>query len=153
MPDDLLRHVIGPTPLSSAWVWLVALLAVAVIAWYAAVFVLTRPAAPRLVARVHDALVRRRFAGAVRRIRDRFRAGELGDAPAGAALSQALRDFLHQATGVRAQYMQLNELADGELARAAPLLARINDVQFNARSDESVEGLSSATEELILSWT
>lgn len=153
MPDDLLPHVIGPTPLSSGWVWLVALLAVAVIAWYAAVFVLTRPGAPQLVARVHDALVRRRFAGAVRRIRDRFRAGELGDAPAGAALSQALRDFLHQATGVRAQYMQLNELADGELARAAPLLARINDVQFNARSDESVEGLSSAAEELILSWT
>ena len=71
---------------------------------------------------------------------------------AGAALSSTLRDFLQAATGARAQYMQLDELAKGELPQAVPLLARINDARFNKTSTEDVGELSFAAEELILSW-
>jgi hypothetical protein len=157
VPDDLLRYLLGPAPLPSWWTWLAIVLALLLIGWYAALLFWTRPPErqriPRFVQRAHAALLRRRFAGSVRRIIERYRTGELDAADAGAALSRTLRDFLHAATGAAAQYMQLDELAEGELSRAAPLLARINDIQFNARSTEDVAGLSGATEELILSWS
>lgn len=157
MPDDLLRFVIGPSPVSWWWLWLALLLVAVLACWYIALIWWTRPAqsrhVPHVVERVQAALVRRRFAGAVRRVGERFRAGELDGAHASAALSRTLRDFLTAATGARVQYMQLGEMTEGEVARAAPLLARINDVQFNARSGEDVAGLSAAAEELILTWT
>lgn len=157
MPDDLLRYVIGPTPASWWWMWLALLLAAVLAGWYVAVILWTRPPesrhVPHVVERVQAALVRRRFATEVRRVGERYRAGELGGAQAGAALSATLRDFLTAATGARAQYMQLAEMTDGEVARATPLLARINDVQFNAHSAEDIADLSGATEELILTWT
>jgi hypothetical protein len=157
VPDDLLRYVIGPTPVPWWWLFWVLLLVAVLIGWYVAVFAWTRPPesrhVPHVVERVQAALVRRRFAGAVRRVGERFRAGDLDGAHASAALSATLRDFLTAATGARARYMQLHEMTEGEVARAAPLLARINDVQFNARSGEDVAGLSEAAEELILTWT
>jgi hypothetical protein len=157
VPDDLLRYVIGSSPVSWWWLWLTLLLVAVLAGWYVAVIWWTRPPesrhVPHLVERVQAALVRRRFAGAVRRVGERFRAGELDGAHASAALSRTLRDFLTAATGARAQFMQLGEMTDGEVARAAPLLARINDVQFNVGSGEDVAGLSDAAEELILTWT
>lgn len=155
MPDDLLRYVIGPPSVSWWWMWLALLLVAVLIGWYVAVFGWTRPErhVPHVVERVQAALVRRRFATAVRRVGERFQAGELDSAHASAALSATLRDFLSATTGTRAQYMQLVDMTEGEVARAAPLLARINDVQFNTHSDEDVAGLSVATEELILTWT
>ena len=41
--DDLLRHVIGPTPYSLWWLWLAVLLLLVLILWYAGVFLLTMP--------------------------------------------------------------------------------------------------------------
>ena len=43
MPDDLLRHVIGPTPYSSLWLWLAIALSVLLVGWYAGVFLFTMP--------------------------------------------------------------------------------------------------------------
>ena len=86
VPGDLLRYVGGPGPYSSWWLWLgLALLAV-VIAWYAAVFVATMPGSRlrriRVLRDVHGRLLRRRFAGTIRRITDGRRRGELSDAQA-----------------------------------------------------------------------
>lgn len=156
MPDDLLRHVIGPAPVGWVWVLLAIVLTAVLVGWYTAVFVFTstrRAGPPRVVERARDALLRRRYAARARRIGGQFAAGELADAPACAALSETVRDFLHAATGVRVPYMQLDELAASDLAAAAPLLARLNDVQFSTASTEDVASLSGAAEELILSWT
>lgn len=157
MPDDLLRYVIGPAPVSAAWTWLAAALLLAVVGWYAAVFAITTPRTrtdrPGLVATARESLLRRRVARDVRRIVERRRAGELTDAQAGAALSGALRGFLQQVSGLRARYMQVDEIAGGDLAPAAPILSRLNDVQFNDRSTDDVDALGTATEELILSWS
>ncbi|MDT5069932.1 MAG: hypothetical protein QOK02_6087 [Mycobacterium sp.] len=157
MPDDLLRHVIGPTPYSSWWLSAAVLVFIVLIVWYAGVFALTMPARRLrelpVVGALHGDLVRRRFARAVHQIGERYRAGELGAAAAGAAVSAALRGFLQQATGVRAQYMQVEQIAGGELARAAPLLEQLDDAQFNAASRVDVSAVSESTEELIRSWT
>lgn len=156
MPDDLLRFVGGPMPYSSGWLWLGLVIVLLVIAWYVGVFVWTLPA-QRLrrlpVARsLHARLLRRRYARSVHRIAARHRDGELTDAEAGAAMSRILRSFLHQATGTRAQYMQLDDIASGELAPAAPTLAALDDAQFNAASPVRVGDVGATTEELIRSW-
>jgi len=157
VPDDLLRHVIGPTPYSSWWLWTAVLLLVVLIIWYAGVFALTMPAGRLrnlpVVGAMHGDMVRRRFARTVHQIGQKYRAGDLATAPAGAAVSAALRGFLQQVTGVRAQYMQVEQIAASELASAAPLLEQLDDAQFNAASQVDISAVSQSTEELIRSWT
>ncbi|MGV9801123.1 hypothetical protein ACWDTP_24065 [Mycobacterium sp. NPDC003449] len=155
--DDLLRHVIGPEPYSAWWLWVAAALVLVLIAWYAAVFVLTMPGRRLrdlpVVGAARGELIRRRAARAVRGIGDRYRAGDLTARRAGAALSSELRTFLQDATGVAAQYMQVDAIADSELAPAAPILSELTDVQFNQRSAVDIGAVSEHTEELIRGWT
>ncbi|GFG52549.1 hypothetical protein CQY20_09315 [Mycolicibacterium agri] len=156
MPDDLLRFVVGPTPYSTLWLWLGLLTIAAVIAWYAAVLLWTQPAhrlrtMPGLRV-VHAKLLRRRFARSVHAIGERHRAGELSAAQAGAQMSRTLRSFLHQATGIPAQYMHVDEIASTELADTAPLLAAFNDVQFNTDSEVALSTVGASTEEMIRTW-
>ncbi len=156
MPDDLLRFVFGPTPYSASWLWLALGLLTLVIAWHVGVFVWTLPSHQLrrlpLIRSVHATLLRRRFARAVGSIGERYRAGGLSAAQAGAQMSGTLRSFLHQATGTRAQYMHVDDIGSSDLAAAAPLISRLNDVQFNTGSQVNVEEAGSATEELIRKW-
>jgi hypothetical protein len=157
VPDDLLRHVFGPQPYSSWWLWLAVLLILTVIGWYAGVFVWTLPS-HRLrripvVRRMHALVIRNRFAHCVQRIGGEHDVGRMSAPAACAAISRTVRSFLHQATGVRAQYLQIGAMADGGLAPAAPLLTRLGDAQFNAESDIDVADMSARAQELIRSWT
>lgn len=157
MPGDLLRFVGGPTPYSSWWLWLAIILLVVVIVWYAAVFVVTLPN-DRLrelpaFGDLHARLTRRRFAGGIRHIIELRRRGELSDAQAYDQMSHTVRSFLHQATGVRAQYLHVDEIAAGTLAPAAPLIAALRDARFGAGTDADPDRLGAQAEELIRSWT
>lgn len=157
MSDELLRFVSGPTPYSSWWLWLAVSLTVVLIGWYGAVFVFTMPGRRLrdlpIIGAARSELVKRRSARAVRAIGARHRAGELGAAPAAAAVSRELRAFLHAATGTRAEYMQLDEIAAGELAPAAPVLTDLTDAQFNADSVVDVGAAADSAEELIDAWS
>ena len=157
MSDELVRFVIGPTPYSSWWLWLAALLLVVLIGWYVAVFVFTMPGRRLrglpVIGVARSELVKRRSARAVRAVGARYRAGELAAAPAAAAVSRELRAFLHAATGARAEYMQVDAIAAGELASAAPVLAELTDAQFNADTIVDVGAASDSAEELIHSWS
>lgn len=157
MPGDLLRFIGGPTPYSSWWLWLAALLLVVVIVWYAVVFVTTLPSSRLrelpMLGDVHARLTRRRFAGAIRGITERRRRGELSTADAYDQMSHTVRSFLHQATGVRAQYLHVDELAAGDLAPAAPLIAALRDARFDTGADADPDRLGARAEELIRSWT
>ena len=157
MPDDLLRHVIGPQAYSSWWLWLGLLLIVSVIGWYAGIFVWTLPS-HRLrripvVRRLHARLIRNRFARRVRSIADEHCAGQMSAPVACAAISRTVRSFLHQSTGARAQYLHVEAMADAELAGATPLLTRLGDAQFNAQTTVDVADVSARAQELIRSWT
>ncbi|KWX21642.1 hypothetical protein AFM11_24265 [Mycolicibacterium wolinskyi] len=157
MPDDLLRYVIGPSPYSSAWWWLAGTLIVVLIVWYTAVFVLTssnqRLRDLPILGAAREELIKRRATRAVRSIGNRYRAGDLAARPAGAALSRELRTFLHATTGIRAQYMQVDDIAASTLAPAAPILSELTDVQFNDRSTVDVGVASESAEELIRAWS
>lgn len=156
MPDDVLQFIFGPTPYSMSWLWLGLALLLLIIAWYVGVVVWTLPA-HRLrtipgVRAVHAKLLRRKFVRAVRSIDGRHRAGELSAQNAGRQMSRTLRSFLHQATGTPAQYLHVQKIRSGDLADAAPVLAALNDAQFNSESDIDVGEISSTAEELIRSW-
>lgn len=157
MSDELVRFVSGPTPYSSWWVWLAVALLVVLVGWYAAVFVFTMPRQRirglPLLGAARSELAKRRSARTVRAIGERYRAGELAAAPAAAAISRELRAFLHAATGTRAEYMHIDAIATGGLALAAPVLAQLNDAQFNAGSRVDVGSVSDSTEELIHAWS
>jgi hypothetical protein len=157
VPDDLLRHVIGPQAYSSWWLWLGVLLIVSVIGWYAGVFVWTlsshRLRRIPVVRRLHARLIRNRFARRVRSIADEHGAGQMSAPVACAAISRTVRSFLHQSTGARAQYLHVEAMADAELAAAAPLLTRLGDAQFNAETTVDVADVSARAQELIRSWT
>ncbi|HEX5256821.1 MAG TPA: hypothetical protein VFW69_23680 [Mycobacterium sp.] len=157
MPDDLLRHMFGPQPYSSCWLWLAVLPILAVIGWYGGIFVWTLPSR-RLrripaVRRMHAWLIRNRFAHCVQRIGGEHDVGRMSAPAACGAISRTVRSFLHQATGARAQYVQIGAMAGGDLAPAAPLLTQLNDAQFNAESRIDVADLSARAQELIRSWT
>jgi hypothetical protein len=158
VPDDLLRFVGGPTPYSSWWLWVAVLLLMVLIGWYAAVFFLTMPGRQisklPVIGVTRSELRKRRFARAVRAVGDRHRAGELAAAPAAEAVSRELRAFLHQATGARAEYMQVDDIAaTSELGSAAPVLTDLIDAQFNADSTVDVGIVSDSAEELIRTWS
>ena len=157
MPDDLLHFVDGPTRYSSLWLWLGLLLLVAVIAWYAGVFVWTMPS-QRLrripvIRSMHYTLLRRRFTRTIRSIDESYRAGDLSAAQACAQMSHTLRSFLHQATGARAHYMHLDDIADSDLADAAPVFEALNDARFNTASQVNVGQVGASAQELIRTWT
>ena len=157
MPDDLLHHVFGPQPYSSQWLVWAVLLVLALLGWYAGVFVWTLPS-HRLrripvVRRLHARVIRDRFARRVQRVTDEHRAGRLSTPQAGAAISRTVRSFLHQATGAKAQYLHVGALADGELGAAAPLLTLLDDAQFNAETSVDVGEVGPVAQELICSWT
>jgi hypothetical protein len=160
VPDDLLRHVFGPQPYSSWWLWLAVLLVLAVIGWYAGIYVWTLPShrlrGIPVVGRLHGRLIRYRFARCVQHIADEHLAGRMSAPAACAAISRTVRSFLHQATGARAQYLHVGAMtdgADGPLAAAAPLLTRLGDGQFNAEARPDIADVSARAQELIRSWT
>jgi hypothetical protein len=102
---------------------------------------------------MHAWLIRNRFAHCVQGIAGEHDAGRMSAPAACAAISRTLRSFLHQATGARAQYLQIGAMADGDLAPAAPVLAQLGDAQFNAESRIDVADMSARAQELIRSWT
>jgi hypothetical protein len=157
VPDDLLRFVSGPSPYSGWWLAAAALLTLLVIGWYAGVFVFTRPGRRvgdiPLVAATRHELLRRRYIRAVRAVEARYRSRELAAAPAATAVSRELRTFLHRVSGAPAEYMQIEAIAAGPLAPAAPVLADLADAQFNADSTRDVGALTDTVVELIRSWS
>lgn len=157
MPVDLLRYVSGPIPYSPWWLWLGVFVLVIVIVWYTGVFVWTLPShrlrGIPVVRSLHGKLLRRRFTRTIRSVDRQYRAGELSAAQACARMSRTLRSFLHQATGTRAQYMHIDDIAASPLAKSAPLFSELNDAQFNTTSNVNVSHVGSAAEELIRTWT
>ncbi|KUI25907.1 hypothetical protein AU196_08135 [Mycobacterium sp. IS-1742] len=157
MPDELLRHVIGPTPYAQGWLWTAILLLALVIAWYAVVFVGTLPSdrlrGRPVVGPAHARLLRRRYAGRIADITADHQAGRMSAAEACAAISRTLRSFLHQATGVRAQYMQIDALAASSVGAAAPVLADLSEARFTDAPHADVGQLGARAQELVRTWT
>ncbi|OBI97909.1 hypothetical protein [Mycobacterium asiaticum] len=157
MPGDgLLRFIGGPLRFSGWWPLLGVLLLLAVVGWYAGIFVWTLPPARLrripVINGLHARVNRRRFTRVVRKIGAQYREGTLTPTAASARLSRTLRSFLYVATGIRAQYLHVEQLAGGPLAAAAPLFAGLNDARFNPEAHPDVAELGRSAEELITSW-
>lgn len=157
MPDELLRHLIGPTPYSTWRLWAAVLLMLLVVAWYAFVFVATLPSdrlrGRPVVGPLHAQLLRRRYVGRIAEITAAHEAGRMSAPEACGAISRTLRSFLHQATGVRAQFMQIDTLADSIVGAAAPVLADLGEARFADEHRADVGQLGARAQELVRTWT
>ena len=155
--DDLLRFIGGPLPFSPWWVFAGFVAITSVIAWYGTVFVWTLPPSVLrripLIRLVHTQVNRRRFVRAIHGIDAQYRGGGIKPAQACAALSRTLRSFLYVATGIKAQYIHVEQLADGPLAAAAPIFKGLNEVQFNPETRSDVSALARSAQELVSSWS
>jgi hypothetical protein len=157
MPGDLLRYLGAPAGFSWWW-WLVAALcAAAIIGWYATVFVWTLPPARLrgipVIGRVHSRLLRRRFTRSITAIAGSHRSGGMPAGHAAALISRTLRSFLYVATGARAQYMHIDDIAhNSALAPAAPVIDALNDAQFSTDHGD-IDRAAAAAVEVIRSWT
>lgn len=156
MRDELLRHVIGPTPYSPWWLWTAVLLLLLVIAWFALVFIATLPSdrlrGRPVVGPIHARLLRHRYAARIADITADHEAGRMSAADACAAISRTLRSFLHQATGVRAQYMQIDALEGCGVRAAAPVLADLGEARFTDAPHADVGQLGARAQELVRTW-
>jgi hypothetical protein len=157
MPGDLLRYLGGPAGFSWWWWIVVALCAVAIIGWYAGVFVWTLPPARLrklpVLGNVHSRLLRRKFSRSITAIAGHHRAGGMPAIQAAAAISRTLRSFLYVATGARAQYMHIDDIAGhSALAPAAPVISALNDAQFSTERGD-IDRVASAAVEVIRTWT
>ncbi len=155
MPDDLLGQLVGPTPYWSGWLWLAVSLAAVLVGWFVGIALWPRRPLPDLpvLGRLRDRMIKHRHVKAVRAIGERYRTGELDATAACAAVNRELREFLRHATGIRTEYLQFDDIADGVLAPAAPLFAQLNDARFNDASHVDAGRASADAEELIQSWT
>lgn len=155
--DDLLRFLGGPLPLSPWWTVLAVLLVGAVLAWCVGVLVWTLPP-ERLrtlpvLGRLHAMLLRRRFLRTLDDITQRFSERALTPAQTSGAYDRALRSFLALRTGVRAQYLHLEDLGHTDIAPAVPLLAALDDAQFNTQTRSDVAALGRSAQDLVRTWT
>ncbi|TFV55069.1 hypothetical protein E4P42_24080 [Mycobacterium sp. PS03-16] len=157
MPDDLLRFVSGPTPYSAWWLWLAVALLVAVIAWYGLIIVATLPShrlrGRRIIGPLHARVLCRRYVRRLAGIEAAHHDGRVTAEDACAQTSRTVRSFLHQATGIRAQYLHIDDLAAGKLAAAAPLLADLGEARFSGAAHCDVADATARAQELVRSWT
>lgn len=157
MPDDLLRFVSGPTPYSGWWLWTAVALLLAVIAWYALVIVATLPShrlrGRRIIGPLHARVLRQRYLRRLAGIEAAHAAGRVTAEEACADTSRTVRSFLHQATGIRAQYLHIDDLAAGDLAPAGPLLAELGEARFSGGAPCDVAQVTARAQELVRTWT
>lgn len=157
MSDDLLRYLSGPAPYSWWWIVLAAILVAAVIGWYAAVLVWTlsprRLAEVPMVRAVHTHLICRRFTRSLHASGADYRAGRLTAADAAARMGHTLRAFLAVTTGNDVQHMPVGDIAAGDLAPAASVLAALDDARFNPASGVDLDTTRHEAEELVRSWS
>lgn len=155
--DDLLRFISAPLPFSAWWIVAGTLLITAVIAWITSVFVWTLPPARLrrmpLIRTAHAWVTRRRFVGAVRAAGDRHRNGQTTATAASTEISRTVRSFLYVKTGIRAQYLHVEDIADGPLAPAAALLEGLNVARFDPQARPDIAAFLRSAEELISTWT
>ncbi|MCV7281798.1 hypothetical protein H7J88_19395 [Mycolicibacterium flavescens] len=155
--DDLLRFIGGPLPLPVWWTVLAVVLVLIAVGWCVGVLLWTLP--PERLRRIpvlrtlHAKLIRRRFTRAIADTTALYQTRAMSGPQASAAYGRTLRSFLFVATGIRAQYLHLTELRDGELAKAVPVLTWLHDAQFNAESRADVTALGRSAEELIRTWS
>lgn len=155
--DDLLRFIGGPLPFSAWWALSGLLLLLLATGWCVSIFVWTLPPSTLrripVIRSVHAWVNRRRFVRLVRNINAHYRDGGVAPAQASANISRAVRSFLYVATGIKAQYMHVEQLADGPLGMAVPILVGLNEAQFNPEGRADVGALARSAEELISSWS
>jgi hypothetical protein len=155
--SEYLKWIVAPLPYSVFWAVLGVLLMLLVIAWFVGVLVWTLPVERlRTIPVIRDISARvlqRKFSAAVGRVDEHYLAGELNSRQAYAEMSRILRNFVFYRTGVRAQYMALDEVAHSTAAAAAPVVSALYARQFELADNPDVAAAAHQVRSAIQSWS
>lgn len=155
MPAD--PQFYGPLGYSGFWLFLGLALAAAAVGWVVYAMVSTRP--PRRIAdfsiprfRASPGL-RRLYLGQIDEVSELLAAGEIGPRTAVQELSRIVREFVQEATGVKASRMTLLELRRQAPPGVAAAVERFYPGEFSAPGEPDAEAAVGAARTVVGSWT
>lgn len=153
-PEGTIMPVVAYWPI---WALLGGFLLLAVLGWYLFAILATRkrrtPPPLEIAKPLPDlAEVRVRHLRRIDEIEGRYRAGQLSSRRAHAALSVVVRDYVAEATGVRADRMTLSDLRRTPFRGTAHTVGQYYPIVFGAREYRGVEQGAAAARSVITRW-
>lgn len=150
----------APVAYNMTWPLVGAGLIVLCFGWVAWVWLSTRPGnhaeVPGFVAPRNPDSVRRKYLELISAVQSQYDAGRLGSRDAHLELSVAVRSFVHEMTGVRAQRMTLAELRAHQLPLVADAVATYYPAEFGASVHApAADGVALSAERarnVVISW-
>ncbi|SEE10776.1 hypothetical protein SAMN04489740_0674 [Arthrobacter alpinus] len=155
MPTDGTFY--APVGYSAWWPLAGAAILVLCLGWCAWIWISTRaqPSAdvPGFIAPRNAETVRRKYLMLISSIEQRHSTGALTGRAAHLELSLAVRTFVHEMTGVKAQRMTLKQLRDHQLPLVADAVEQFYPGEFAAYSEQpSVAASAQAAGSVVSSW-
>jgi hypothetical protein len=155
MPGD--ESFFPPVQYSPLWFLLGVGIFVAIVIWYVAVIWFTRkralpppPPAPFSLPLPDEA--RNRYLGFIDDVNAGYRRGTLSYSDAHHELSVIIRAFAAEARGVRAPYMTLQDLRDGDHTALADIVEKLYPGEFSGRQENPIEVAVSRAKGLVSTW-
>lgn len=159
MPTDATPSFYAPVGYPLWWLLAGVALILACLGWVGWVWLHTRPGndagVPDFVAPRNPETVRSKYQGVIAGICSRHDAGELPGRAAHRELSTAVRSFVHEMTGVKAQRMTLAELRARQLPLVADAVAAFYPAEFGVAGDGPGADVSSSAaiaRDVVSSW-
>ncbi|MHA7269163.1 hypothetical protein [Arthrobacter sp. HLT1-20] len=155
MPTDATFY--APMGYSPWWPLAGAGLLVLCLGWFAWVWISTRAGAqaavPGFVAPRNPDSVREKYWTLITEIEQMFDSGHLDARAAHLELSLAVRTFVHEMTGLKAQRMTLAQLREHQLPLAADAVELYYPAEFAAQSEHpTVAGSAQTARNVVGSW-
>lgn len=155
MPGD--ESYFPPVQYSPVWFLIGVGIFVAIVIWIVAVIWFTRkralpppPPLPFTLPLPDEA--RNRYLGFIDDVNTGYRRGTLSYADAHHELSVIVRAFAAEARGVRAPYMTLQDLRDGDHTALADIVEKLYPGEFSGRQESPIEVAVSRAKGLVATW-
>lgn len=155
MPGD--ESFFPPVQYSPLWFFLGVGIFVAIVIWFVAVIWFTRkralpPPPPLPFSMPLPDSARDRYLGFIDDVNAGYRRGALSYSDAHHELSVIIRAFAAEARGVRAPYMTLQDLRDGDHTALADIVEKLYPGEFSGRQDNPIEVAVSRAKGLVSTW-
>jgi len=146
-----------PVQYSPLWFFLGIAIILLVVVWYVLVLWFTRkralpPPPPAPFSFPLPDSARDRYLGFIDDVNTSYRRGTLSYSDAHHELSVIVRAFAAEARGVRAPYMTLQDLRDGDHTAIADIVERLYPGEFSGRQDSPIEVAVSRAKGLVATW-
>lgn len=153
MPDE--GEYFAPVQYQTGWIWLGVAVVVLVVLWYVFVLLFTRTRRERPVAPpapVDRRSLAERYVSLVGEIEREHAEGRISSRAAHQRLGTLVRLFAHEASGVPAQVMTLDDLAKAELHPVAETVAAYYPAEFAELEQGDVATAAELARRMVTTW-